>query len=125
MRVLVAAAAVVFAIGAPSAVGGCNSSSSGAGGAGTPACTSADGTACPTGAGVLQLCVTSDGDQCGGAFFKIGAQTVTCNSCIDTSACAEQAATVCFGDAGLVSSSGGSLDSGSGSSSGGSDASSD
>ncbi len=101
MKVLVvAAAAVVFAVTAPAALSGCSATSASSSGDGTPVCTSADGTACPTGLGNLQLCVSGSGQQCSAAFFKVGSQTFACNSCMDTTACEEQASAVCYGDAG-------------------------
>jgi hypothetical protein len=107
MRVLVAVAALAFAVGGLSAALGCSSSSSSTGsGAGTPSCTSADGTLCPTGAGALQLCVTGGNGQCTGAYFTVGSQTFNCNSCTDTTGCEEQAAAVCYVDGGSGSSSG-------------------
>lgn len=124
MKVLVVAAvAIVFTVTAAGALGGCSATSASSSSAdGTPVCTAADGTVCPTGMGSLQLCVSGTGNQCSGAFFKVGSQTFACNSCMDTTACEEQAAAVCYGDAGSSgSSSGGS----SGSSGGGADASSD
>jgi hypothetical protein len=77
----------------------------------------------------LQLCTTSNGGQCTGAYFTVGSQTFNCGSCTDTTACEEQAATVCYGDGGAGGSSSGgssgsSSGSGSGSSSGSQDASS-
>ena len=128
MKVLVVAvAAVAFAIGASGAIGGCSSSSSSSSADGTPVCTAADTAACPTGMGVLQLCVSGTGQQCNAAFFKVGSETFACNSCMDTTACEEQAAAFCYGDAGSGSSSSSGSSSGgsSGSSSGAQDASSD
>jgi uncharacterized membrane protein YgcG len=122
---LVAVAAFVFAIVASGAVGGCSSSSSSSPvGSGAVTCTSDDGATCPSGAGVLELCVTGSG-QCTGAYFTVGSQTINCNSCMDTTACQEQAYALCYGDAGSGSSSSGSSSGGgssSGSSSGGADA---
>jgi|SRR5579883_1824789 len=121
MRVLLlSVAALAFAVGASGAIGGCSSSSSSSPiGDGTPACTSADGATCPTGVGALQLCTVSNGGQCTGAYFQVGTQTFQCNSCMDTTACEEQAAATCYGNGGSGGSSGGS----SGSSGGSTDAS--
>ena len=122
--IVVAVAAVAFAAGASGALGGCSSSSSSSSsGDGTPVCTASDGATCPTGMGILQLCVAGSGSQCTGAFFQVGSQTFKCASCTDTTACEEQAAAACYGDAG--SGSGSSSGGSSGSSSGGQDASSD
>ncbi len=91
---VVATAVAVF-------VAGCSSSAaSSPQGEGAPACTSADGTTCPTGAGALQLCTTSSGSQCAGAYFQIGSQVFNCTSCTDTTSCEDQATAVCYGDAG-------------------------
>ena len=105
---LVAVAAFVFAIGASSAVGGCSTSapSSSPEGSGTATCTAPDGAMCPTGAGILQLCVIGN-DQCTGAYFAVGMQQFNCNSCTDTTACEDQAAAVCYGDGGTGTSGGG------------------
>jgi len=126
MRVFFAVAALACAVGASGALGGCSSSSSsaGAGGDGTPSCTAADGTTCPTGVGALQLCTTSAGGQCSGAYFTVGSLTFECSSCTDTTECEEQAATVCYGDGGSGFDSGSGSSSGSTSSSGGSSGSS-
>jgi hypothetical protein len=131
MRVLVAVAALACALGGSGSIGGCSSSaSSGSDGNGTPACTPADGNSCPTGAGALQICTTKSSDGgCSGAYFTVGSLTFECNSCLDTTACQDQAVAVCYGnggtggDAGSGGSSGGSSSGSSGSSGGSQDAS--
>lgn len=114
---------LVLALAALGVIGGCSSSSSSSPSSdGTPECTSADGTTCPTGAGALQLCTTSSNGTCMAAYFQVGSLTFQCNSCMDTTACEDQAAAACYGDAGSGSSGSSGGGSSSGSSSGAQDA---
>ncbi|HEX8792171.1 MAG TPA: hypothetical protein VF765_14555 [Polyangiaceae bacterium] len=58
----------------------------------TTACAGAD---CASGASSIEMCTVSRNGACTAAYYQVGSQQFTCNSCTDTSACQMAAQMAC------------------------------